>query len=363
MKRLFSVFIPIVVFFFSALPSHAVYFGSGENLSLSKTQKFAESVFVSGQSVTVDSDINGDLYCAGQNITVNGKITGDVLCAGQSLKINGQVDGNIRFIGQQIEVNGLVSRNIIALGQTFTLGKDSSVKGDLLYGVQSLNVNGMIGRDLTGGSQSITLSDSGKVGRNLEYYIEKTGTVSINEKSIRGKITRHELDTQEKYQVKREIKKITPMLIVLKATLSILSSILVALFLLYFTASRVASVTHIIKNSPVKSALVGLAVLITGPLAIIISFATVVGALLGVILLIFYLLSLILAFSYTAVRVGQMLGDRFHNLKASAYLSAALGSLLLGVIVYIPFVGWLVAFIAFLIGLGASFLSYLPSEK
>jgi len=363
MKKIFYALIPFLLFFFSVVPSHAAYFASGENLTLLKEQKFNESVFVAAQTLTINADIKGDLFCAGQNIVINGNVSGDIICAGQSLKISGQVDGNVRAIGQQIEVSGIVARNVSVFSQTLTVPMSSNIKGDLLFGSQSIDVGGLVGRDLTGASQSITLTNSGKVGRNLEYYTEKTGTASIDEKLVKGKVTRHEVVTPEKDQFQNEIKKATPVLLVMKAILSILSSIILAFFLLYFTAHRTTSVTNLIKSSPVKSALVGLAVLITGPVAIIISCLTVIGIGLAAVIALFYALCLILASSYVAVRVGEMLVAYYPSLKRSVYLSTFLACLLIGLLVHIPVLGAIVGFLIFLIGLGSSFLSYLPSEK
>ncbi len=379
MKKLFSLlFVAIFVFF--ARPAQAVYFSQGDNLSFPKTQKFNETVFLAGKDITIDSDIAGDLICAGQNITVNSKITGDVICAGQNLKINGTVDGNVRSVGQQIDINGLVTKNLSVASQNLQLSKSANIKGDVFYGAQNIDLQGLMGRDLAGGSQSITISgsllrnakvatekisvaDSAKLGGDLEYYIEKTGTSAINDKSVKGKVTRHEVVIQEKEQIKQEIKKATPVLMVFKVIFSILSSVLIAFLLLYFVPARVTKVTEIVKVHPVKSALIGLAVLITGPIAMIISCMTVIGIGLASVIALFYILSLILAGSFVAVRVGEMLAENYSGLKKSVYLSTFLACLLLGLVISIPFLGGVIGFIVFLIGLGASFSSYLPSEK
>jgi len=379
MKKIF-VLLTLAIFIFLARPAQAVYFGQGDNLSFPKTQKFNETVFLAGTDITIDSDINGDLVCAGQNITINSKITGDVLCAGQNLEINGTVDGNVRSIGQQIDINGNITKNLSTASQNLQLNKSANVKGDIFYGAQNIDLQGIMGRDLAGGSESIlisgsllrnakiatqkiTVADSAKLSGDLEYYIEKTGTSAINEKSVKGKVTRHEVVLQEKEQVKRDIQKVTPALMIFKAVFSILSSVLVAFLLLYFIPIRVIKVSEIIKTHPVKSALLGFAVLVTGPIAMIISCLTVVGISLAAVVALFYVLSLILAGSFVAVRVGEMLAENYPSLKKSVYLSTFLACLLLGLLVHIPVLGAIIGFLVFLIGLGASFLSYLPTDN
>lgn len=379
MKKIFTLF-ALVFFCTLAAPAQAVYFGQGDNLFFPKTQKFDESVFLTGKDITIDSDIAGDLICAGQNITVNSKISGDVICAGQNLKINGTIEGNVRSVGQQIDINGVVAKNLSVASQNLQLSKSSLVKGDVFYGTQNIDLQGLMGRDLAGGSESITISgslirnakvatqkisvsDSAKMGGDLEYYTEKTGTSSIAEKSIKGKVTRHEVVIDENENLNSQVKKATPFLVVFRLILSIFSSLLIAFLLLYFVPARVSRVTHSIKVHPVKSALIGLAVLVTGPIAIIISCFTVIGIGLAGVLALFYALSLLLATSFVAIRVGEMLAENYSGLKKSVYLSTSLACLLLGIVTSIPFLGGVTGFVVLLIGLGASFTSYLPAEK
>ncbi len=378
MKKLFSLFL-FVFCFLLASPAQAVFFSSGENLSFPKTQKFNESVFLAGKSLTIDSDIVGDLICAGQDITINSKVTGDVICAGQNIEINGPVEGNVRLASQNIDLNGSVARNITVASQNLLISKTSNIRGDVFYGVQNVDINGIMGRDLAGGSESITITgsllrnakiatqkitiaDSAKLGGDLEYYIEKTGASSINEKSIKGKVTRHEVVMQQKEQFKKDLQKITPIALLFKILFSIASSYLLVLVLLYFTPNRTNLIVKNIKNHPLKSALVGFAVLVTGPIAVVLSFLTVIGAAVGVVVSLFYILSLILAFNYVALRLGQFLSTKYSSLSSSVYLSALAGCSLLVLIVHLPFIGMVLGFIIFLIGLGASLSSYLPEK-
>lgn len=379
MKKLFTLLF-LIAFIFVTKPVEAVYFGSGEKLTFPKTQKFNETVFVAASDLNFEADVTGDLLCAGQNITVSGKISGDVLCAGQNITITGAVDGNVRVVGQQVNLNGSVSRNLSVAAQVLKLSSSSNIKGDIYYGVQSVDLQGTLGRDLAGGSETINISGSllrnakiaankinidtnAKLGGDLEYFIEKTGTANLNEKSIKGKVTRHEVELKEKDQINSGIKKATPAILVTKTVLSIISSILLACMLLYFVPARVTQVTMVQKSHPVKSAFVGLAVLVTTPIAIIISSISVVGLGLAVVILFFYIISLILASRFVSISIGGMLIEKLTGSNKSNYLSAAFGCLVFGLVSIIPVVGPIVSFLVFLIGLGSTFLSYLPSEK
>lgn len=373
------IILTLVLLGLSVNPARAVYFGTGENISLDKGQKINETVFVASNDLQVDADINGDLFCAGQNVVVNGKISGDVICVGQSVKINGAIAGNVRLAGQQIEINSAVNGNVSVLAQNFLLTNDASTKGDLLFGGQNATIQGNVGRDVAGAAETwsqtgslsrnakvtaskITVADPAKIGGNFDYYTEKTGKISINEKSVKGKIYRHEIQVKERVKTEKIAEQITIWGKFIQIIYLTISSYLVVLILLYFTPTKVNSITHTIKYHSVKSALIGLAVLVSGPVAILISFLTVVGITTGALIGLFYAISLILAFSYVVIAISQLIGSRLRQLHHSIYLSTLVGCLVLSVIVSLPFLGMLIGFIVLLVGLGAAFYSYLPES-
>ncbi len=377
-KTFLSLFTVFLFFFFFTASAQAVYFASGDSLTLAKDKKIDETTFIAGSNLTIDSDINGDLLCAGKDIVVNGNIKGDILCAGQTIKINGVVDGNVRIIAQSIDLTGLVSRNVYALSQSLSLAKFSSIKGDLLFGVQNIDLRGSLGRDLAGGAQNLSLSgslarnalvtaskialvDPGKIGGNLEYYIDQTGTTSINPKNIKGTVIPHEITRPQ--PAEREVKKATWLSQGFGRLYWILSSLLLGFTLLYFFKPSVEKRIQIISQKPVVTALVGFASLILTPLVCGLLLMTVFGAPLALVLFLEYLVAIILAVIAPMVMVGKwVLGLISKKQSFKTGWSLFTGAIFIGLFLMVPVFGPLASFLLLCLGLGATYLAYLPEK-
>jgi cytoskeletal protein CcmA (bactofilin family) len=380
--KLFAWSLPAFLFvFLSISPASAVFFQSGDTLILPKDKKIDEAVFVSGSSLTINSDINGDLYCAGRDVVINGNVKGDIACVGQSLKVNGNVDGDIRAAAMTIEIAGQVTRNITVASQSLVLGPKSQVKGDIFFGVQNVSLGGSMGRDLLGAGETVNITGSllrnatvtgtnlsvietGKIGGNLDYYMEKTATASIDKKNIKGTVVRHDIETPTKPEMKKEMSKVTGMALVLKTIFGILSFAILGLALIYFdrknTEKRIAQII----NKPVVSGLIGFAVLITAPIAFIILMFTMVGMPLAFVALFVYIVALIVASLYPSAIYGKLVLEKlFKKTKTSLYWQMFLGVILFGLISSLPVIGWAFAFISFCMGLGAFLVSLSPEKK
>ena len=65
------------------------------------------NLYATGQTVTIEGTVDGDLICAGGQVAVakGGVVTGDLMCAGQSVEISGEVRGDVRSAGYLVRVN------------------------------------------------------------------------------------------------------------------------------------------------------------------------------------------------------------------------------------------------------------------
>ena len=371
---------------FSAKPTYAVQFKNGTDVTFTKGQKIDETLFVSGTNVNFDGVLNGDLYCAGQNISITGSIKGDVICAGQSIKITGTVDGNVRVAGQSIDIDGTVTKNVSTLSQKLSLNSKSNVKGDIFFGGQMVDLSGIAGRDVAGASQNIVINgsltrnavvtastmqvtDTAKLGGSLDYFVdqaEPASQISINSKSVKGEVRKHEIIAPEKPKVEavqQKIKAATPGMMVLGKIMGIISYTLLALILLYFNRQHTEKVIDNIKQRPVVSGLIGLVVLCVAPIALLILCITVVGLPIALVLLLVHIATLFVSSLYATLLIGNLIIQKVgQNKVSSPYLAAFVGCLVVGLISLLPVLGWIFMFALVLIGLGASFLSYLPSK-
>jgi len=82
-----------------------------------------DDLFVSGDQVTVNGNINGDLFAAGGQVVVNGNVTGDAYVAGGNVTINGQITGGLIVGAGQAIISGKTGKIIAACG-------DLAIKGN-----------------------------------------------------------------------------------------------------------------------------------------------------------------------------------------------------------------------------------------
>ncbi len=361
MFKYLSVILSAFLFLLSFQTVSAFTYQTGENLTLSADREFDETVLVTAQNLTIDSSISGDLYCAGQDITINGNVAGDIICAGQTIKVNGRVEGNVRLVGQSLFLSGQVGYSATLFGQSITQDANSEISGDLLYGAQNMSLSGLIGRDAFGGAQSLVIDQHAFVGRNLDHFTDSSGKIEVAEGTVIGVYTPHLMTVPEPSNINTAISPFRAS--IASVIFSIFSTAILVITLLYFFSHQTKIVSQLISTHPVKSLFIGLAVLVTGPIAAILSMITAVGAVLGVVILLFYIISIILSFSYVAIIIGTLLKKNFKQLRNTNYLNALAGCAILVIATHLPYVGGLLTFFTLLIGLGSTFLSYLPGEK
>lgn len=375
--------IPAILFFiFLSFPAHAVYLKSGTNLILSQNEPLDESAFVAGESLVVDSNINGDLFCAGKDVTVNGNIAGDIICAGQTIKINGLVGGDIRIAAQSVEIDGITSRNVMVLSQTLKLGTKAIINGDLFFGAQQVNLSGELGRDMAGAGEQVTISgslfrnalisaskidisNSASIGGSLDYYMDETGSYIQNSpQSVTGLVNRHEIIDPEKDSSTTKAKDVSIFGSFFGNLLSIISYSLLACLLIYFTPKRTAHVISIIRTNGFKTLFLGLGVSIIAPFVFILLFVSVIGASSALVLIPLYIISMIIGSLYHSMLVGKYVVSKLNVISSkSLYLEAIVGCFVVGIIIMIPVIGWFVGLCLYLSGLGATLLSYIPEKK
>ena len=372
-------FLLVITFlFFHSIPTHAVYLGSGNLLELPKEKVINETAVISATNLTVDSDINGDLLCAGKDVVVNSNIKGDILCVAQSIKINGNIDGNIRVIAQSVEINGLVSRNVYTLSQNLSLTKFSSIKGDIFFGVQNVDLRGSLGRDLLGAADQLTISgsllrnakvtasrvnlvDPAKIGGDFEYYMDTNGTASVSQKNVKGNILKHEIVRKEIPQ--KEMKDISLVAKFMGKIFWIISTLLLGFIVIYFLKNKVIERTQIISKKPAITGLTGLAVLILTPIVFCLLLVSLIGVPAAFVLILEYIISIMLATVYPAILVGKWIIKFFTKKQAGGLVGPlVVGIVVTGLLMFIPAIGFLTGFIFLCLGVGSTFLSYLPEK-
>ncbi|HKV05320.1 MAG TPA: hypothetical protein VJO53_09465 [Candidatus Acidoferrales bacterium] len=325
-------------------------------------QEVKSDLFVAADHARIDGDVDGDLIVFSNNVTVDGHIKGDIIACSQELRVNGPVDGNIRAFAQSLMLNSTVGRNVMAwvqevdldhkaqVGGSMTLGVtvlvlDGKVAGDLLALAHSVEINGSLGRDVTIRGDLLTIGPTAEIAGQTKYTGTHQPDVSPSAKlgsPIQITVPKRGPDySRLTYYWHR----------VLFWGASFLFGLLVLLLApgFFFDASQAAK-----RVGP--SLGFGALFLFATPIAALIACVTIVGLGVGVSAMLCYLIAVYAA----QIFVGAWLGETL--LGAGVGVGAAIGRLALGLAILralrmLPFVGFWIAAIVVIWGLGALVLT------
>ena len=337
---------------------------------------FAYSV-KTGDSVYVPKDqtIEGNLYAAGANLTIEGKVEGDVICAGQSINISGEVEGNLRLAGNSINFSGQVARNAMTLGATIVTSASSTIGWDLLALGNAFELRGNIGRDLYGAMAKANLA--GRIGKNIKINF---GSKNANDRPLiiasTAEINGDLNYTSEKDAVieagaiiKGETSHKLPTIITKKSNfislswwwgnlIAVFSALVIGLVLISFWREPIIKTADLMLNKASASFGLGILVLLLTPIIAIILLITIIGIPLSLILLALWLIVLYLSKILVGILVGRyLLNNLLPKRKDSLILAMIVGIVIIHLIFALPFLGWIMALLATLWGLGGIMLA------
>lgn len=239
----------------------------------------------------------------------SGNIEGNVSVAAGELDVAGAIGGYLQAAGSRVYINGPVRGDVQASGDAISLGPRADIHGVLRYRSDNDLQRDPAAR-VAGGVERLTAQDNA----------EGTGTLVL------------------------------ATLIWLLGFAILAAALIVALPGYTQRSSRTAAVRW------GQSLLIGLAALVFVPLLIAASAVSIVGIPLAIALLLLYLLMLLLGF----VSAGIALGDTAlrtapgrRDRTGWRTLAAGAGVAVLLLLTWIPVVGWIVALIAVLVGIGA----------
>lgn len=125
-------------------------------------------LFVSGNNLTVNANVEGDVFAAGSSVTINGNVNGDVIAAANSVAINGMVSGDIRSAGNTIDISSTVGGSVTGAGNTVTLREPSQVARDVMAFGNTTDLRGAIQGQVMGSSNQFSLQ--GPVGGDVKIW-------------------------------------------------------------------------------------------------------------------------------------------------------------------------------------------------
>jgi len=362
-RRLFraGVNLALVLLAF-VFPGHALEHRTGTNVTVAQTETINDTLLARGETVEMDGAVNGDLIAQGRLVAVRGRVTGNVIVFAQHVEIDGTVEGSVVSWGQTVTVRGNLAHNLYSWSQFLRFDPTAEVGMDMISGGADLNlegkvdrnvtlfarsgtVRGLVGHDLVFRGGELNLSPAARVGGDLSAYVRHAKNVHVAPGVvIGGKTETH---------IRHAVSRFAQLHFYIWQAIWLTAAFLVGLAAIWLVPGFFRSVSQGVAQGW-RSPLLGFAVLVASPVAVVLGAITLVGLPLAILTLLFYGIGLYLAKIFVGASLGQ-----FVLRTQSASRGQLIGALIVGLVILtiafqIPYaLGNVIHLVTFCFGLGA----------
>lgn len=330
--------------------------------SVASAQSHAGNRYIGGGEVSLAEPVIADLYAAGGKVTVTQAVAEDAALAGGQVAVLAPVGQDLRITGGKVDVNATIGGDLVAAGGNVNIGKDSRIGGDMLLAGGEVRFSGMVmgGARLTGGTlavageikgdatlygQNIVLEPGARIAGNLTYASSEP--LSETELAlVSGKVKREE--ARQDWAPRTGIAWFHPVFFV---SMLVCGSLLFILF-----PNAVSGAQQAIRQTPLRSIVVGVVLLFALPPVAILFTVSIIGIPVGFTLLLLYPVMLMLGYLGAAFFISRTAAGAMHQASRSGRAwqvgFLALGLVLLALAGTIPFLGGLLVFVAVVAGVG-----------
>jgi cytoskeletal protein CcmA (bactofilin family) len=353
----------------AATPVVAAETSNSEFVIIQGDDVFPDDLYAGAVRVVVEGTLDGDLVAfAGEEVVIDGTVTGSVLAVAPRVTVNGLVEGNLRVSANDFAVSGTVNGDVVAAVVDATLSPTSVIGGDALLWAWSADALGTIAQDLNGSQKNLQLA--GTVEGDVDVSVSRLNVVdSLTVGGDLGYRSKNDIEGLEMAGVEGAVVAKTPLppnvriraLTVLGRFLIVLFLSVAALLAALGWPRRTQQAINNVGKRPIRNWLLGalvifsplLMIVVTGLILVLAPAAAAFPLLAVLVPVILALVGIALAVSFVAgaPAVGWLGGVLLRRLDL--YGSVLAGSIVVGVVWYLPFVGFLVPLLVLPIGLGA----------
>ena len=368
----------IVCAMFVLLCLPRVVFGAviqgGEDVFLSPDVMYSENMYLAGGNVSLNSPVNGDVYVAGGHVFLSSDVTEDVVAVGGSVNILGNTGGDVRMAGGTLFLSGTVEGELIVTGGSVVVSRNAIIEQEVIVfggeisfdGTAKGNVRLVGGRVVVNGhiegslvadvEENLVLNPTAKIDGSLNYTsVSPDALKRSDENSVVGE-TVYRQRTERMYKQFQNNKQFIKLsFIFIKFFVVLMTALLLGLF---FKKSVQQLVERVIEN-PFRALGIGVITSVFGPVLVAFFCATVIGIPLGIMTLLAYALLGLLSLLLSGIVVGAWMCKLVRKLNhvVIRWENITFGTLLLFLIAFIPFVGWLIILCVYWMTLGSVMIS------
>ncbi|MGH3650553.1 MAG: hypothetical protein ACRDU9_07560 [Acidimicrobiia bacterium] len=367
-RALLAVVAGLVLFGVPA-PVLAAETSNAEFVIIPEDDVFPDDLYAGAIRVVVEGTIEGDLIAfAAEEIVINGTVTGSVIALTPRITVNGEIGDSLRVSANRLTITGEVAGDVVAAVFDAEVSSSSRVAGDLLLWAWNADLRGEIGADLTGTQRSLELA--GAISGDVDISTSRLTVVErLTVGGDLGYRSGREAEGLGLGEVAGAVVHKTPLPPNLRVrALGLLGRFMVVLFLsvaalsaAYGWPRRTGRAVAEVGRTPLRKWLTG-ALVLSSPLLAMLVTGLVLGlappaaafpllAVLAPLVVALVGLAFGLALVAGAPIVGWLGGVVFRSFDLYAAILA--GSIIVGIVWYLPWVGWLVPLVVLPLGLGA----------
>ena len=355
----------------AVFPARGAEFVSGDDARVAASRTVDDDLYMTGADAVIAGTVTGDAIVLSQDLIVDGTVERSLMAAGESIVVTGSVGHAARLAGREIRISGRIEGDVLAAGSEVMIEDGATVTGDLIVSAGTLTVRGSVGGDVRGNANEALLD--GEIGGDTDI---NAADLTLGPGARLARDLRYtspdEADVDPLAIVTGATERDEPVAGASRvASVSISSQgwqwvrLVAALFsglvLVLLLPRAVRGAAESVRRRLGPSLLLGIGMIIVIPVVSIILMITLIGLPIGLILLFVYFSILFLSEIFVGTAIGRFIlpdswGDQGRGYNV---LAMAIGVVILGALRFLPLpgIGFLIAALTAVIGLGAVLLA------
>ncbi len=356
--------------------AQATEFYAGQTVEVAKNDTLPGDLYGAGESIFIWGVVEGDATIAGRSVEMSGSVAQDLWAAGELVTVNGIVGDDLRAAGRIISIHGVIGDDVFAFGAQVNVHEDAVILGNLFASGGVVRMDGTIrgsfqangdevyfggevGGDVTlKAGKKMVISPSALVYQDLTYSFRDSVELAGREQ-VSGRIF------YEREIPKKDLKEKLGLVFIALRVWFLIGSVAVGLILLLAFPSAARKSLASMRGG--RLSVVGLGILgfLGIPIGSVLLAILIITLPAAIVVFSSYLLMLYFGYLAAALFTGDWLMRRLDRTDTSLYLSFLTGLAGLFLLGLIPYVGFVVRWLAVVYGLGglaAAQFSKQPAE-
>lgn len=341
---------------------------NNNSVSTTTDENFKKSdIYLSGDDITIDYIVDGNLFVLANHVTINSQIGGDAFICANSVTIGeqGYIFSNLFTFSKDVTVNGVVY-DLYSASETTTI--NGYIYRDIRVGSNTINIFGTIGRNAyvdcvnlnftkdSTNSENATNPTTAQptINGNLEYTSK--GEISIPEGVVTGETTFNQKLSFEGNKIQEQIMSLGTFVITIIA---------VWLLCLWLAPKFLKNNTSLLTTKKVLPVIgFGFLTPIVFVLLAVLFFILGITSTLGFLLLLALFALIITSNSMFIITLNTIICDKLNIQKTMGIFGMLIAtSIVLWLIGLIPYVGSILGTVVFILGTGIAISSLVLKDK